>query len=178
MDLIYTIAITLATLAILVGVHEYGHFWVARRCGVKVLRFSIGFGKRLIVWNDQQGTEYSISVVPLGGYVKMLDEREGEIAPDRARLPDVHDLPDFAPFLARRRRATVRVVLCAYEIPVQDRRVSRSPVHDRIEFIAQTLEGMVVEKSIAEHESVEMEFVEPGLVEQHGGSLLAVGAAG
>jgi regulator of sigma E protease len=80
MELINTIAITLATLAILVGVHEFGHFWVARRCGVKVLRFSIGFGTSLITWNDKQGTEYSISVIPLGGYVKMLDEREGEVS--------------------------------------------------------------------------------------------------
>jgi regulator of sigma E protease len=79
MELISTIAITLATLAILVGVHEYGHFWVARRCGVKVLRFSIGFGKSLVTWTDKQGTEYSISAIPLGGFVKMLDEREGEV---------------------------------------------------------------------------------------------------
>lgn len=82
MELINTIAITLATLAILVGVHEYGHFWVARRCGVKVLRFSIGFGKSLISWSDRSGTQYSISAIPLGGFVKMLDEREGEVSPD------------------------------------------------------------------------------------------------
>ena len=82
MDMLYTIAITLATLAVLVAVHEFGHFWVARRCGVKVLRFSIGFGTRLLRWTDRQGTEYSISAIPLGGYVKMLDEREGEVAPE------------------------------------------------------------------------------------------------
>lgn len=82
MDMLYTIAITLATLAVLVAVHEFGHFWVARRCGVKVLRFSIGFGTRLLRWTDRQGTEYSLSAIPLGGYVKMLDEREGEVAPE------------------------------------------------------------------------------------------------
>ncbi|MFC1579219.1 RIP metalloprotease RseP [Pseudomonadota bacterium] len=82
MDMLYTIAITLATLAVLVAVHEFGHFWVARRCGVKVLRFSIGFGTRLLRWTDRQGTEYSVSAIPLGGYVKMLDEREGEVAPE------------------------------------------------------------------------------------------------
>ena len=62
-------------LAILIAVHEWGHFWVARRCGVKVLRFSLGFGK--ILWNrkGKDGTEYSMSLIPLGGYVKMLDER-------------------------------------------------------------------------------------------------------
>ncbi|MCB1676692.1 MAG: RIP metalloprotease RseP [Halioglobus sp.] len=87
MDLLYTIAITLATLAILVAVHEYGHFWVARRCGVKVLRFSIGFGTSLFSWHDRQGTQYSVAAIPLGGYVKMLDEREGDVSPaelDRA----------------------------------------------------------------------------------------------
>ena len=81
MDLAYTIAITLATLGVLVAIHEYGHFWVARRCGVKVLRFSIGFGKPLFSWHDKQGTEYVVAAIPLGGYVKMLDEREGEVAP-------------------------------------------------------------------------------------------------
>jgi regulator of sigma E protease len=83
MDMLYTIFITLATLAILVAVHEYGHFWVARKCGVKVLRFSIGFGKSLGSWTDSQGTEYSVAAIPLGGYVKMLDEREGEVPPEQ-----------------------------------------------------------------------------------------------
>jgi regulator of sigma E protease len=80
MELLNTIAITLATLAILVAVHEYGHFWVARRCGVKVLRFSIGFGPKLYSWHDKLGTEYVIAAIPLGGYVKMLDERQDEVA--------------------------------------------------------------------------------------------------
>jgi regulator of sigma E protease len=79
MDMMYTIAITLATLAILVAIHEFGHFWVARRCGVKVLKFSIGFGPALLRWRDQLGTEYSIAAIPLGGYVKMLDEREAQV---------------------------------------------------------------------------------------------------
>lgn len=80
MELLNTIAITLATLAILVAVHEYGHFWVARRCGVKVLRFSIGFGPKLYSWHDKLGTEYVIAAIPLGGYVKMLDERQDDVA--------------------------------------------------------------------------------------------------
>ena len=78
-DFGYTIGVTLGTLALLVAVHEYGHFWVARRCGVHVLRFSIGFGKVLARWRDRRGTEYALSAVPLGGYVKMLDEREGAV---------------------------------------------------------------------------------------------------
>ena len=64
-------------ISILVVIHEFGHFWVARRCGVKVLRFSVGFGKPLWSYTDKLGTEFSIAPIPLGGYVKMLDEREG-----------------------------------------------------------------------------------------------------
>ncbi len=86
MDMLYTIGITLITLAVLVAVHEFGHFWVARRCGVKVLRFSIGFGKPLFRWTDALGTEYAVAAIPLGGYVKMLDEREGTVADEELSL--------------------------------------------------------------------------------------------
>lgn len=79
MEILQTIAAALVALGILVTIHEYGHFWVARRCNVKVLRFSIGFGKPLYRWYDRQGTEYAIAAIPLGGYVKMLDEREGDV---------------------------------------------------------------------------------------------------
>ncbi len=66
----------------LVAVHEFGHFWVARRLGVKVLRFSIGFGRPLVRWRGRRDdTEYVIAAVPLGGYVKMLDEHEGDVPP-------------------------------------------------------------------------------------------------
>jgi len=70
----------IVTLAILVVVHEFGHFWVARRCGVKVLKFSVGFGKPLWSRLGKDGTEYIVAAIPLGGYVKMLDEREGDVA--------------------------------------------------------------------------------------------------
>jgi regulator of sigma E protease len=73
----------LAAVCLLVTVHEFGHFWVARRLGFKVLRFSVGFGKA--IWKrigKVDGTEYVIAAVPLGGYVKMLDEREGPVPPD------------------------------------------------------------------------------------------------
>jgi regulator of sigma E protease len=85
-DLIYTLAVTGFTLAILIAIHEFGHFWVARRCGVKVIRFSIGFGAPLLRWRDKLDTEYVIAAIPLGGYVKMLDEREGEITPGQEHL--------------------------------------------------------------------------------------------
>lgn len=69
-------------IGVLVAVHEFGHYWVARRLGVKVLRYSIGFGSKLCGWTSKKtGTEYWLAAIPLGGYVKMLDEREGEVAP-------------------------------------------------------------------------------------------------
>lgn len=70
-------------LGVLIVVHEFGHYLAARYCGVRVLRFSVGFGRTL--WQrrlGKDGTEWAISVFPLGGYVKMLDEREGEVAPE------------------------------------------------------------------------------------------------
>lgn len=86
MELIQTIVSFLVALLILVSIHEFGHFYVARRCGVKVHRFSIGFGKVLWSWRDKQGTEYALAALPLGGYVKMLDEREGEVAPEERHM--------------------------------------------------------------------------------------------
>ena len=80
MSVIISILSLALTLAILVTVHEFGHYWVARRCGIKVLRFSVGFGKVLFSRTNKQGTEFAIAAIPLGGYVKMLDEREGEVA--------------------------------------------------------------------------------------------------
>ncbi|EGQ8052842.1 sigma E protease regulator RseP [Vibrio sp. B513a] len=69
----------IVALGILVTVHEFGHFWVARRCGVKVEKFSIGFGKSIWSKVGKDGTEYSISMIPLGGYVKMVDSRVDEV---------------------------------------------------------------------------------------------------
>lgn len=70
-------------LGVVITVHEWGHFTVARWCGVKVLRFSVGFGKALWSRTGRDGTEYVIAMLPLGGYVKMLDEREGEVPADQ-----------------------------------------------------------------------------------------------
>ncbi len=83
MSALYMIIGTLVALGVLVTFHEFGHFWVARRCGVKVLRFSVGFGMPLLRWHDRKGTEFVIAAIPLGGYVKMLDEREGEVPADQ-----------------------------------------------------------------------------------------------
>jgi regulator of sigma E protease len=81
--MITTVLAFLVTLAILVVIHEYGHYRVAVACGVKVLRFSVGFGR--VLWRRQSGpeaTEFVVSALPLGGYVRMLDEREGPVAPE------------------------------------------------------------------------------------------------
>ncbi len=81
-----SIIIALITFGILVAIHEFGHFWVARRCGVKVLRFAIGFGPVLFRWQDKLGTEYALCALPLGGYVKMLDEAESSVEEGQQHL--------------------------------------------------------------------------------------------
>ncbi|MCH7672459.1 MAG: RIP metalloprotease RseP [Proteobacteria bacterium] len=76
MNFFISVLALLVTLGILVTVHEFGHFWVARRCGVKVLRFSIGFGKAVKTWIGKDGVEYVLAPIPLGGYVKMLGQED------------------------------------------------------------------------------------------------------
>ena len=84
--MLLTLAAFLFAIALLVAVHEWGHFAMARACGVKVLKFSIGFGPRMTGWTSQRtGTQYQIGLLPLGGFVKMLDESEGPV--DAAELP-------------------------------------------------------------------------------------------
>ena len=78
-DIVGSIWWMIVALGVLVTFHEFGHYWVARRCGVKVLRFSVGFGKPLWSRFDKHGTEFAIAAIPLGGYVKMLDEAEGDV---------------------------------------------------------------------------------------------------
>ncbi|VEJ08774.1 sigma E protease regulator RseP [Actinobacillus delphinicola] len=79
MTVVWSVLGFVVAISILVAFHEYGHFWAARRCGVKIERFSIGFGK--ILWRrvGKSGTEFAISAIPLGGYVKMLDERQEDV---------------------------------------------------------------------------------------------------
>ena len=89
LDTLQTVFVALATFATVVAFHEYGHFWMARRTGVKVLRFSIGFGWPLVRWQGKDDTEYVIAAIPLGGYVRMADERDGEIAEED--LPRAHN---------------------------------------------------------------------------------------
>ncbi len=94
--LLWAIGSFMTASLILVAVHEYGHFLVARCCGVKVLRYSIGFGPPLFSWHDRKQTEYIIAAIPLGGYVTMLDERNQPVA--SAELPYTFNRK---PFLVR-----------------------------------------------------------------------------
>jgi regulator of sigma E protease len=81
----------LVSLGVLVTFHEFGHYWVARRCGVKVLRFSVGFGKPLWLHRGKDGTEYVIAAIPLGGYVKMLGEHDPDTPVPADQLAQSHD---------------------------------------------------------------------------------------
>lgn len=80
MSLLLTTLAFIVALGVLIVVHEYGHYLVARLCGVKVLRFSVGFGRPLLTRRGRDGTDWVIAAVPFGGYVKMLDEREAPVA--------------------------------------------------------------------------------------------------
>ncbi len=85
-DVLWNLLSFVVALGLLVTVHEFGHFWVARKNGILVKRFSIGFGKALFSWRDRQGTEYVIAAIPLGGYVRMLDGRVDPVLPQFADL--------------------------------------------------------------------------------------------
>jgi regulator of sigma E protease len=89
-DLIGSIWWMIVSLGVLVTFHEFGHYWVARRCGVKVLRFSVGFGPILWSRRNRDGTEFAIAALPLGGYVKMLDERESPVPANERALAFNH----------------------------------------------------------------------------------------
>ncbi|MFQ6371260.1 sigma E protease regulator RseP [Shewanella sp. YIC-542] len=82
LDFLWSLGAFIVALGILITAHEFGHYYVARRCGVKVLRFSIGFGKAIWRRVGKDGTEYVVALIPLGGYVKMLDERVEEVPPE------------------------------------------------------------------------------------------------
>ncbi|WP_430456366.1 sigma E protease regulator RseP [Rheinheimera sp.] len=83
-DFLWNLLSFVVALGLLVTVHEYGHFWVARKNGILVQRFSIGFGKTLFSWRDRHGTEFVIAAIPLGGYVRMLDGRVDPVLPQYA----------------------------------------------------------------------------------------------
>lgn len=95
LEIIVSAIALIVTLGILVTIHEFGHFWVARRCGVKVLRFSIGFGKAAKSWIGKDGVEYVIAPIPLGGYVKMLGQEDTAVT-DKNETPASQRSVSFA----------------------------------------------------------------------------------
>ena len=92
MQALITLAAFLATLGVLVSFHEYGHFLAARLCGVKVLRFALGFGKPLFTYRAANGTEWVLASIPLGGYVKLLDGRDTQQSINPAERPESFDV--------------------------------------------------------------------------------------
>lgn len=82
--MLFTLLAFAVALGVLITFHELGHYWVARRCGVRVLRFSVGFGKVVARRTDRHGTEWALSAIPLGGYVKMLDDAPENASPAEA----------------------------------------------------------------------------------------------
>ena len=89
MSIIGSVFWFLVVTCVLVAWHEFGHFWVGRKCGVKVLRYAIGFGPALWKRTGKDGIEYAINAIPLGGYVKFADTRDGSVEPqDEARAFD------------------------------------------------------------------------------------------
>ncbi len=86
LDVVWSVAGFIVAISVLVCFHEFGHYWVARRLGVKVLRFSLGWGKPIKTWHARDGVEWVLAPYPIGGYVKMLDEREGPVPPMERHL--------------------------------------------------------------------------------------------
>jgi len=85
-DLLITIIAFLIVISVLVVIHEFGHYIVAKKCGVKIEEFSLGFGKELVGWNDKSGTRWKICAVPFGGFVKMFGDESGASNPDIDKL--------------------------------------------------------------------------------------------
>ena len=91
MQAFITLAAFLVTLGVLVSFHEFGHFLAARMCGVRVLRFAIGFGKPLFTYRAKNQTEWVLATIPLGGYVKLLDRRNSKEVVEPAEEPQAFD---------------------------------------------------------------------------------------
>ena len=114
--MITTVLAFIVTLGVLIVIHEWGHYQVARWCGVKVLRFSVGFGR--VVWRRQstpESTEFVVSVLPLGGYVKMLDEREDNVLPhEREQSFNRKSLPQRVAIVAAGPAANLLLAVLLY----------------------------------------------------------------
>jgi len=100
-DFIWNLSSFIVALGILVFIHEYGHYWVAKKNGIKVLKFAVGFGKPIYTWRNKSGTDFVIGMIPLGGYVRMLDERVDDV------------LPEDKPFAFNNKKVTQRIAVIA-----------------------------------------------------------------
>ena len=102
LNIVISVLALIVTLGILVTVHEFGHFWVARKCGVRVIRFSIGFGKAVKTWIGKDGVEYVIAPIPLGGYVKMLGQGDTTVTKtDNEAIEQRHESFAYKPLWQR-----------------------------------------------------------------------------
>ncbi|WP_411877704.1 RIP metalloprotease RseP [Polaromonas sp. YR568] len=140
------------TLGILIAVHEYGHYRVAVACGIKVLKFSIGFGKPIYTWRlKNKSTEFSIGMLPLGGYVKMLDEREAPVDPAERHLAfNTQPLKARAAVVAAGPAANLLLAVLLYAI------VNWSGLQEPKAVLASPVVGSLAEKAgLRGHETVE-----------------------
>ena len=153
-----TLVAFIVALALLIAVHEYGHYRVAVACGVRVLRFSVGFGKTLVRWQPKnqkhgQNTEFVIGAFPLGGYVKMLDEREGPVAPEERHLAfNTQPLRSRAAIVAAGPAANLLLAILLYSavnwVGVQEpRAILASPVAGSVAERAGLVGGEQVERA-------------------------------
>ncbi len=142
-----TVFAFVVALGLLIAVHEYGHYRVAVACGVKVLRFSVGFGRPLLRWQPRkqrhgQVTEFVIGAFPLGGYVKMLDEREGPVAPEERHLAfNSQPLRARAAIVAAGPIANLLLAVLLYSV------VNWSGVQEPKAVLASPVEGSIAEKA-------------------------------
>jgi regulator of sigma E protease len=138
-----TIVAFVVALGLLIAVHEYGHYRVAVACGVKVLRFSVGFGKTLLRWQPRNSpTEFVIGAFPLGGYVRMLDEREGPVAPEERHLAfNNQSLKKRAAIVAAGPLANLLLAVLLYAL------VNWMGVEEARPVLASPLAGSVVERA-------------------------------
>ena len=157
-----TLVSFVVTLGILIAVHEYGHYRVAVACGIKVLKFSIGFGKPLYTWRlKNKTTEFSIGMLPLGGYVKMLDEREGPVDPAERHLAfNTQPLKSRAAVVAAGPAANLLLAIVLYAVVnwsgVQEpKAILASPVAGSLAEGAGLTGGETVEQAAFEGESLE-----------------------
>jgi site-2 protease. Metallo peptidase. MEROPS family M50B len=143
MNLLITLLAFAFALGVLITIHEFGHYRVAVACGVKVLRFSIGFGKPLLRWTrGADKTEFTLAWIPLGGYVKMLDEREGEVA--EAELPRAFNrqsLSKRAAIVAAGPAANLLLAIVLFAVVALVACASRLPYWARRRFIRRCRSG-------------------------------------